>query len=49
VRLVFVVAVGALVVALGAPLWALFAVIAAGIVLFGGLIIAAVHAGRWGS
>ena len=47
VRLAFVVVAGALAVALGAPLWAIFAVIAGGIVLFGGLIIAAVRAGRW--
>lgn len=48
VRLAFVVTLGALVVALGGPLWALFAVVAGGIVLFGGLVVAAVHAGRWG-
>jgi len=47
VRLAFVVLAGALVVAFGGPLWALFAVIAAGIALFGLLIMAAVHAGRW--
>lgn len=47
VRLVFVFAAGALVVALRGPLWGVFAVIACGIVLFGGLIIAAVRAGRW--
>jgi len=47
VRLLMVVAGGALVVASGWPLAALFAVIAAGIVLFGSLIAAAVHAGRW--
>ncbi|MGH8720460.1 MAG: MATE family efflux transporter [Burkholderiales bacterium] len=47
VRLAFVVLAGALVVALDGPLWAIFAVIAGGIVLFGGLIIAAVRAGRW--
>jgi MATE family, multidrug efflux pump len=47
VRLVFVFAAGALVVALDGPLAAVFAVIAGGIVLFGGLIIAAVRAGRW--
>ncbi|MDH3320318.1 MAG: MATE family efflux transporter [Betaproteobacteria bacterium] len=49
VRLVFVLAAGALVVALDGPLAAVFAVIAGGIVLFGGLIIAAVRAGRWES
>jgi putative MATE family efflux protein len=47
VRLVVVVAGGALVVASGWPLAALFAFIAAGIVLFGSLIAAAVRAGRW--
>jgi Na+-driven multidrug efflux pump len=47
VRLVVVVAGGALVVASGWPLAALFAIIAAGIVLFGSLIAAAVRAGRW--
>jgi Na+-driven multidrug efflux pump len=47
VRLVVVVAGGALVVAIGGPLAAVFAVIAGGIVLFGALIVAAVRAGRW--
>jgi len=47
VRLLVVAAGGALVVASGWPLAALFAFIAAGIVLFGSLIAAAVHAGRW--
>jgi Na+-driven multidrug efflux pump len=47
VRLAFVAIAGALVVGLGGPLWALFAVIAGGIALFGALIIAAVRAGRW--
>jgi len=47
VRLVVVVAGGAVVVASGWPLAALFAFIAAGIVLFGALIAAAVRAGRW--
>jgi putative MATE family efflux protein len=47
VRLVLVVAGGALVVAAAWPLAALFAVIAAGIVVFGSLIAAAVRAGRW--
>jgi len=47
VRLVFVFAAGALVVVLDGPLAAVFAVIAGGIALFGGLIIAAVRAGRW--
>jgi Na+-driven multidrug efflux pump len=47
VRLVVVVAGGALVVAASWPLAALFAFIAAGIVLFGTLIAAAVRAGRW--
>jgi len=47
VRLVLVVAGGALVVAAAWPLAALFAVIAAGIVVFGALIAAAVRAGRW--
>jgi putative MATE family efflux protein len=46
VRLVFVFAAGALVVALDGPLAAVFAVIAGGIALFGGLIIAAVRAAR---
>ncbi|MEO8718681.1 MAG: MATE family efflux transporter [Burkholderiales bacterium] len=46
-RLVFVLAAGALVVSWGGPLAAVLAVIAGGIVLFGGLIIAAVRAGRW--
>jgi hypothetical protein len=36
-------------VAFEGPLWALFAVIAAGIAIFGTLIMAAVHAGRWES
>jgi Na+-driven multidrug efflux pump len=49
VRLAFVVLAGALVVAFEGPLWALFAVIAAGIAIFGTLIMAAVHAGRWES
>ena len=47
VRLAFVLAAGALVVALDGPLPAVFAVIAGGIALFGGLIIAAVRAARW--
>lgn len=47
VRLAVVVAGGALVVAAAWPLAALFAFIAAGIVLFGSLIAAAVRAGRW--
>jgi Na+-driven multidrug efflux pump len=47
VRLLVVVAGGALVVAMAWPLAVLFAVIAIGIVLFGALIAAAVHAGRW--
>jgi putative MATE family efflux protein len=47
VRLVFVIGAGALVAALGGPLWGVFAIIAGGMVLFGGLIIAAVRAGRW--
>jgi putative MATE family efflux protein len=46
-RLVLVVAGGALVVALGGPLSGVFAVIAAGIVLFGLLIAAAVRGARW--
>jgi Na+-driven multidrug efflux pump len=46
-RLVLVVAGGALAVGLGAPLAAVFAVIAAGMVMFGALIAAAVRAGRW--
>jgi Na+-driven multidrug efflux pump len=49
VRLVFVFTAGALVVALGGPLWGVFAVIAGGIALFGGLIFAAVRTGRWES
>jgi putative MATE family efflux protein len=48
-RLALVFAGGALAVALGGPLAAVFAVIAGGITLFGGLIIAAVRAGRWES
>ena len=47
VRLVLVAAGGGLVVAFSGPLAGVFAVIACGIVLFGGLIIAAVRAGRW--
>jgi len=46
-RLALVFAGGALVVMLGGPLAAVFAVIAGGIALFGALIIAAVRAGRW--
>jgi MATE family, multidrug efflux pump len=46
-RLVVVVGGGALAVTWGGPLAAVFAVIAAGITLFGALIIAAVRAGRW--
>jgi len=49
VRLVLVVAGGATVVALAGPLGAIFAVIACGIALFGGLIIAAVYRARWGA
>jgi prolipoprotein diacylglyceryltransferase len=48
-RLVFVVAGGALVVALAGPLAAVFAVIAGGIALFGALIIAAVYRAYWGA
>lgn len=48
-RLAAVVAGGVLVTMLGGPLAAVFAVIAGGITLFGGLIIAAVRAGRWES
>ena len=48
-RLVVVVAGGALVVVGAGPLTAVFAVIAGGIVLFGGLILAAVHYARWGA
>ncbi len=49
VRLVLVVAGCATVVALAGPLGAIFAVIACGIALFGGLIIAAVYRARWGT
>jgi len=49
VRLALVVAGGAAVVALAGPLAAIFAVIACGIVLFGGLIIAAVYRANWGA
>lgn len=47
VRLAVVVAGGALVVAFSGPLAAVFAVIAAGIALFGALIIAVVQRSRW--
>ncbi len=47
VRLAVVVAGGALVVAFSGPLSAVFAVIAAGIALFGALIIAVVQRSRW--
>jgi putative MATE family efflux protein len=46
-RLVLVATGGAIVVASAGPLAGVFAMIACGIVLFGGLIIAAVRAGRW--
>ena len=46
-RLAVVAAGGALVVLAAGPLTAVFAVIAGGIALFGLLIMAAVHAGRW--
>jgi hypothetical protein len=49
VRLVLVVAGGAMVVALAGPLGAIFAVIACGIALFGVLIITAVYRARWGA
>ena len=47
-RLVFVVGGGTLVMHAGGPLWALFAVIAAGLAVFGGLTGLAVHRTRWG-
>ncbi|MDA1118389.1 MAG: hypothetical protein O2979_10395 [Proteobacteria bacterium] len=47
VRLAVVVAGGALVVAFSGPLATVFAVIAAGIALFGALIIAVVQRARW--
>lgn len=46
-RLVLVVAGGSLVMQAGAPLWALFAVIALGLTVFGGLTAWAVHRARW--
>jgi len=46
-RLVLVVAGGALVMQLGGPLWALFAAIALGLTVFGGLTAYAVHLARW--
>jgi putative MATE family efflux protein len=49
VRLVLVVAGGATVVALAGPLAAIFAVVAAGMVLFGGLITTAVYRAPWGA
>jgi putative MATE family efflux protein len=49
VRLVLVVAGGYAVVKLAGPLYAVFAVVACGIVLFGALIIAAVYRARWGT
>ena len=48
-RLVLVVAGGALVMQLGGPLWALFAVIALGLSVFGGLTAWVVHRARWGA
>ena len=47
-RLVLVVTGGALVMQLGGPLWALFAVIALGLTVFGGLTAWVVHQARWG-
>jgi hypothetical protein len=47
VRLVVVVGCGLIVVAAGAPLAALFAVIALGIVLYGGLSAAAIKRTSW--
>ena len=46
-RLVVVVTGGALVMQLGGPLWALFAVIASGLTVFGGLTAYVVHKARW--
>jgi MATE family, multidrug efflux pump len=46
-RLAIVVAGGALVMQLGAPLWALFAVIALGLAAFGALTSRAVYEARW--
>jgi len=46
-RLVVVVAGGLLVVGSGAPLYWLFAVIACGMALFGGIAAIAVHRTRW--
>jgi putative MATE family efflux protein len=48
-RLVLVVTGGALVMQLGGPLWTLFAVIALGLALFGGLTAWVVHNARWGA
>jgi len=48
VRLVLVVAGGAAVMQAGAPLWALFGVIALGLTVFGGLTAYAVSKARWG-
>jgi Na+-driven multidrug efflux pump len=47
VRLVLVVAGGAIVMQAGAPLWALFGVIALGLTVFGGLTAYAVTRARW--
>jgi putative MATE family efflux protein len=47
-RLVLVVTGGALVMQLGGPLWALFAVIALGLTVFGGLTAWVVYRARWG-
>lgn len=46
-RLVLVVAGGALVMQLNGPLWALFAIVALGLTLYGGLTVWVVHKARW--
>jgi len=48
-RLLFVVTGGALVMQFGGPLWALFATIALGLTVFGGLTAYVVHNARWGA
>jgi Na+-driven multidrug efflux pump len=48
-RLVLVVTGGALVMQFGGPLWALFATIALGLAVFGGLTAYVVHQARWGA
>ena len=47
-RLVLVALGGAIVMQAGAPLWALFGVIALGLTVFGGLTAYGVHKARWG-